>query len=31
MVGFANYLHKYSANYADMARPFFNLIKKYVD
>ena len=29
-LGLAN-LHKYSANYADMARPVFNLLKKDVD
>ncbi|GMF50658.1 unnamed protein product [Phytophthora fragariaefolia] len=27
-LGLANYLHKYSANYADMARPLANLLKK---
>ena len=27
----ANYLHKYSANYADMASPLYNLLKKDVD
>ena len=27
-LGLANYLHKYSANYADMARPLSNLLKK---
>ncbi|GMF33642.1 unnamed protein product [Phytophthora fragariaefolia] len=27
-LGLANYLHKYSANYADMARPLTNLFKK---
>ncbi|GMF25862.1 unnamed protein product [Phytophthora fragariaefolia] len=27
-LGLANYLHKYSANYADMARPLPNLLKK---
>ncbi|GMF22931.1 unnamed protein product [Phytophthora fragariaefolia] len=27
-LGLANYLHKYSANYADMARPLTNLLKK---
>ncbi|GMF39898.1 unnamed protein product [Phytophthora fragariaefolia] len=26
-LGLANYLHKYSANYADMARPLTNLLK----
>ena len=30
-LGLANYLHKYSANYADMARPLSNLLKKDVD
>ena len=30
-LGLANYLHKYSANYADMARQVFNLLKKDVD
>ncbi|GMF57282.1 unnamed protein product [Phytophthora fragariaefolia] len=28
-LGLANYLQKYSANYANMARPLTNLIKKY--
>ena len=27
----ANYLHKYSTNYAGMARPLFNLLKKDVN
>ncbi|GMF50369.1 unnamed protein product [Phytophthora fragariaefolia] len=27
-LGLTNYLHKYSANYADMARPLTNLLKK---
>ncbi|GMF27282.1 unnamed protein product [Phytophthora fragariaefolia] len=27
-VGLANYLHKYSANYAEMTRPLTNLLKK---
>ncbi|GMF44027.1 unnamed protein product [Phytophthora fragariaefolia] len=27
-LGLASYLHKYSANYADMARPLTNLLKK---
>ncbi|KAG2977106.1 hypothetical protein PC119_g21998 [Phytophthora cactorum] len=27
-LGLANYLHKYSANYAEMARPLSNLLKK---
>ncbi|GMF24820.1 unnamed protein product [Phytophthora fragariaefolia] len=27
-LGLTNYLHKYSANYADMARPLSNLLKK---
>ncbi|GMF56288.1 unnamed protein product [Phytophthora fragariaefolia] len=27
-LGLANYLHKYSANYVDMARPLTNLLKK---
>eukprot|EP00644_Phytophthora_capsici_P013353 jgi/Phyca11/84527/gw1.29.556.1 len=27
-LGLANYLHKYSENYADMARPLSNLLKK---
>ncbi|GMF46739.1 unnamed protein product [Phytophthora fragariaefolia] len=27
-LGFANYLHKYSENYAEMARPLSNLLKK---
>ncbi|GMF46009.1 unnamed protein product [Phytophthora fragariaefolia] len=27
-LGLANYLHKYSANYADMTRPLTNLLKK---
>ncbi|GMG15529.1 unnamed protein product [Phytophthora fragariaefolia] len=27
-LGLPNYLHKYSANYADMARPLTNLLKK---
>ena len=27
-LGLANYLHKYSANYADMTRPLFKLLKK---
>ena len=27
-LGLANYLHKYSANYADMAWPLSNLLKK---
>ena len=30
-IGLANYLHKYSANYAEMARPLSNLLKKDVD
>ena len=30
-LGLANYLHKYSANYSDMARPLFNLLKKDVE
>ena len=30
-LGLANYLHTYSANYADMARPLSNLLKKDVD
>ncbi|GMF53805.1 unnamed protein product [Phytophthora fragariaefolia] len=30
-LGFANYLHKYSENYADMARPLSNFIKKNVE
>ena len=30
-LGHANYLHKYSANYADTARPLSNLLKKDVD
>ena len=30
-LGLANYLHKYSANYGDMARPLSNLLKKDVD
>uniref|UniRef100_A0AAV1UXB0 Reverse transcriptase/retrotransposon-derived protein RNase H-like domain-containing protein n=1 Tax=Peronospora matthiolae TaxID=2874970 RepID=A0AAV1UXB0_9STRA len=30
-LGLANYLHKYSANYADMARPSSNLLKKDVE
>ena len=30
-LGLANYLHKYSANYADMAGPLSNLLKKDVD
>ena len=30
-LGLANYLHKYSENYADMARPSSNLLKKYVE
>ena len=30
-LGLANYLHKYSANYADMARPLTNLLKKDVE
>jgi hypothetical protein len=30
-LGLANYLHKYSANYADMARPLSNLLKKDVE
>ena len=30
-LGLANYLHKYSENYADMARPLSNLLKKDVD
>ncbi|KAE9266609.1 hypothetical protein PF008_g31569 [Phytophthora fragariae] len=28
LLGLANYLHKYSANYAKMARPLTNLLKK---
>ena len=28
-LGLANYLHKYSGNYADMARPLTDLLKKY--
>ncbi|KAG2862418.1 hypothetical protein PC113_g6312 [Phytophthora cactorum] len=28
-LGLANYLHKYSANYAEMARPLSNLLKKH--
>ena len=31
MIGLANYLRKYSANYAYMARPLSNLLKKDVD
>ena len=27
-LGLANYLHKYIANYTDMARPLFKLLKK---
>ena len=30
-IGLANYLHKYSENYADMARPLSNLPKKDVN
>ena len=30
-IGLANFLHKYSANYAEMARPLSNLLKKDVD
>uniref|UniRef100_H3H512 RNA-directed DNA polymerase n=1 Tax=Phytophthora ramorum TaxID=164328 RepID=H3H512_PHYRM len=30
-LGLANYLHKYSDNYADMARPLSNLLKKDVE
>jgi hypothetical protein len=30
-LGLANYLHKYTANYADLARPLSNLLKKEVD
>ena len=30
-LGLANYLHKYSENYADMARPLSNLLKRDVD
>ena len=30
-LGIANYLHKYSENYADMARPLSNLLKKDVE
>ena len=30
-LGLDDYLHKYSANYADMARPLSNLLKKDVD
>ena len=30
-IGLANYLHKYSANYADMARLLSGLPKKYMD
>ncbi|CAI5738812.1 unnamed protein product [Peronospora farinosa] len=30
-LGLANYLHKYSENYADMARPLSNLLKKDVE
>ena len=30
-LGLANYLHKYSANYAEMAMPLSNLLKKDVD
>ena len=30
-LGLANYLHKYSANYADIARPLSNLLKKDAD
>ena len=30
-LGLANYLHKYSATYADMARPLFNLPKTDVE
>ena len=26
LLGFANYLHKYSADYADMDRPLSNLL-----
>ena len=31
MLGLANYLHKYSENYADMARPLSNLLKRDVE
>ena len=30
-LGLANYLHKYSANYAEMARPLSSLLKKDMD
>ena len=30
-LGLANYLHKYCANYADMARPLSHFLKKDVD
>ena len=30
-IGLANYLHKYSENYADMARSLFNLLEKDVE
>ena len=30
-LGFANYLHKYSANYADMSWPLSNLLNKDAD
>ena len=30
-IGLANYLHKYSRNYADMARPLTDLLKKDTD
>ena len=30
-LGLANYSHKYSENYADMARPLSNLLKRDVD
>ena len=30
-LGLANYLHNYSENYADMARPLSNLLKKDVE
>jgi hypothetical protein len=30
-LGLANYLHKYSENYAELARPLTNLLKKEAD